>query len=687
MHGILSPSSLAVTGSTSLGDHGSVFKARFKVTLRVYNVTEVEEAINSDIEHEIQALFDLHHNHILRFYEKTYYGGQLAIVTEDAEGGSLKRAIRLRRLDWGDKTRIANQIAQGLAYLHLREIVYRDLKSASVLLTKDGMTVKLCDFGMPTIKDMMASKSPRYHDARAVRWMAPELLKTSRPRYSSKSDIFAFGVLMWEMAANCTVPFKSQSDDKSIIEWVKVGGRETLPLDTPLNYQFWVEQCWDHDADKRPCATDIDIVVLEVNYGSNDGESFPPSNHSGITESCVLRLDIGTPAPLRTMHSSTGGLFHIDAPPSTRPTLASQSSTVLPSNGLANLLGVAERGDLDAQMEVASRFRDGSSGATKNDQLAFKWYRRAADQGNADAQYQLGELLNLGRVAGRSHIGAIPWYFKAANQGHASAQTALGWAYQYGRGVEVNEIESDYWYLKAAMQGHTKAHRILAGQNRRRVESISRCRLAAEQGSKNDQFSLGLMHMHGRGMEQDNLKAVQWFRKAAEQGHIDAQFNLGMMLKEGGQGIEENDEEAAAWLQKSATRGQSQSQYHLATMYEYGRGVEQNDRDAVIWYRKAADQGVSAAQFCLARMYKSGRGVVQSYQDAAIYYRKAAEQGVADAQFRLAEALERGCGVEENQVEALFWYKKAAGQGHLLAELNLDWLIFKLDGKVPPTAM
>ena len=129
-----------------------------------------------------------------------------------------------------------------------------------------------------------------------------------------------------------------------------------------------------------------------------------------------------------------------------------------------------------------------------------KRYRKAAEQGDADVQYNLGMMYFEGRGIEEDDVEAAKWYRKAAEQGNAKAQNELGDMYEYGVGVEQDDAEAVKWYRKAA-----------------------------EQGDADAQYELGDMYSIGLGVEQDDAEAVKWYRKAAEQGNVEAQCNLGEM--------------------------------------------------------------------------------------------------------------------------------------------------------------
>ena len=93
----------------------------------------------------------------------------------------------------------------------------------------------------------------------------------------------------------------------------------------------------------------------------------------------------------------------------------------------------------------------------KNYTEAVKWYRKAAEQGLADAQFSLGDCYPEGEGVTQNMTEAVKWFRKAAEQGLADAQFALGACYQSGTGVTQNKAEAKKWHQKAADQGNEYA--------------------------------------------------------------------------------------------------------------------------------------------------------------------------------------------------------------------------------------
>ncbi|WDI31926.1 tetratricopeptide repeat protein [Hyphococcus flavus] len=132
-----------------------------------------------------------------------------------------------------------------------------------------------------------------------------------------------------------------------------------------------------------------------------------------------------------------------------------------------------------------------------DDAEAVRLWRRAAEKGNASAQYNLGWAHANGRGVAQNDVEAARWYRKAAEQGDAAAQNSLGAAYEQGRGVAQNDVEAVRWFRLAAEQDHVLA-----------------------------QYNLAWMYENGRGVAKDLDEAIRWYRKAAENGDEKAQNAL-----------------------------------------------------------------------------------------------------------------------------------------------------------------
>jgi TPR repeat protein len=186
------------------------------------------------------------------------------------------------------------------------------------------------------------------------------------------------------------------------------------------------------------------------------------------------------------------------------------------------------------------------------------WYRKAADQGDAKAQFIVGTLYFTGQGVPQDYVQSAAWLRKSAEQGDADAQNGLGLLYDLGQGVPQDYSQAVEWYRKAADQGLPAA-----------------------------QFSLGFRYAHGHGVTQDYAQAATWYRRAADQGNAKAQNNLGD-LYEHGQGVPQDYALAVVWYRKAADQGNTVAQFGLGSLYFAGRGVSQDNTEAYFWFNVAA---------------------------------------------------------------------------------------------------
>jgi TPR repeat protein len=228
-------------------------------------------------------------------------------------------------------------------------------------------------------------------------------------------------------------------------------------------------------------------------------------------------------------------------------------------------------------------------GANADATKAVYWCQKAAQQGYAEGQFNLGEHFRTGNGVSKDSVKAVYWTRKAADQGYERAQFNLGLMYKSGEGVEQDAVQAVHWWLKAADQGF----------------AIAQC-------------DLGLMYRRGEGVEQDAVQAVHWYRKATVQGCAQAQYRLGFMY-EGGEGVEQDAVQAVHWYRKAAVQGGATAQFSLGVIYLNGEGVLRDWHEAGLWLQKAVDQGHTQAHFFLGHLKEHQ----DDYQAAIVHYRAA----------------------------------------------------------------
>ena len=130
-------------------------------------------------------------------------------------------------------------------------------------------------------------------------------------------------------------------------------------------------------------------------------------------------------------------------------------------------------------------------------------WRPLAEQGDTEAQFNLGVMYDEGRRIPRDAVEAVHWYHKAAGQGHVEAQYRLGAMYAGGEGVPENYTEATRWL-----------------------------RMAAEQGHAETQYSLGVVYERSAGVPENNAQAYAWYIVAAAQGDAHAKYSKERIAEE-----------------------------------------------------------------------------------------------------------------------------------------------------------
>ena len=295
-------------------------------------------------------------------------------------------------------------------------------------------------------------------------------------------------------------------------------------------------------------------------------------------------------------------------------------------------------------------YADFESGLTaaKNGEFeqALLIWEPVAEEGNIDAQFNLGLMYDHGMGVLQSYEQAIYWYTKAAKQGGIGAQHNLGVIYDLGEGALQDYEKAAYWYTQAA-----------------------------EQGNLDSQYNLGHMFAYGQGVSKDYEKALYWYTKAAEQEDGYAQYNIGVMHLNG-EGANQSYINAAFWIKLSIDNGVEEAKA-LWDEFELWKYVDTSaDLDKAIEYAEAGEiekaeielynisqlamEGNPKAMCEFGTMYmKEGYWIVQSDESAVEWWLKSANSGYAPCQFSVGSAYLIGKGIEKDLSQAKHWLQKA----------------------------
>jgi TPR repeat protein len=223
--------------------------------------------------------------------------------------------------------------------------------------------------------------------------------------------------------------------------------------------------------------------------------------------------------------------------------------------------------------------KEGDKGTTRYKE-AMHWFRIAANDGNAAAQFSIGFMYENGLGADLDYNEAMRWYREAATRGNIAAFMNIGDMYIRGEGRKQDYPEGLGWYQKAAERGYSPAY-----------------------------YAIGYYHENGQGVPQDDAEALSWYQKAAELDNASAKDKVGYFY-ENGKSVKQDYVSALHWYQEAAKQNNSRSKYHIGIFYALGRAGLPNDMgQAHAWIEEArAGNVVDAFQWLVRNPLDAGDG-------------------------------------------------------------------------------
>ena len=261
-----------------------------KVFSAVSGTTKEMENVKKTVNREVRTNAKLRSNHIVQFYGfyEDLSHNEMGLVMELMNDSLHKKLVSYRE---EDKTVLketpalflewAWHMAGGLAYLASQKICHRDVKSANFLFD-EKKRLRVADFGLAmTISDISSySLAHTTNMVGTTAWMSPELLDadsddegeagdSSKLPYTESSDVYAFGVVLWEMVT-CEKPWAGKTVT-SISKRVAKGERPSLPADCTGEYCKLIEDCWSQDPTDRPTFAFIQHRLRKLQVGKPRG--------------------------------------------------------------------------------------------------------------------------------------------------------------------------------------------------------------------------------------------------------------------------------------------------------------------------------------------------------------------------------------------------------------------------------
>ncbi|KAE8629532.1 hypothetical protein XENTR_v10000518 [Xenopus tropicalis] len=251
----INPSELTFMKELGSGLFGVVrlgkWRAQYKVAIKAIREGAMSE---EDFIEEAKVMMKLTHLKLVQLYGVCTQQRPIYIVTEFMEHGCLLNYLRQRHGQFSPDILLSmcQDVCEAMSYLEQNNFIHRDLAARNCLVNDAGV-VKVSDFGMTryVLDDQYTSSCGAKFP---VKWSPPEVFNYSR--FSSKSDVWSFGVLMWEVFTEGKMPFESYSNVE-VVEMVTRGERLYRPkLATKIIYSVMVA-CWHEKPEGRPKFFDL----------------------------------------------------------------------------------------------------------------------------------------------------------------------------------------------------------------------------------------------------------------------------------------------------------------------------------------------------------------------------------------------------------------------------------------------
>ena len=263
---MVSRSSITVGDSIGAG----AFKTVHDGSLHGQRVAILKMRTGVQIGDELKALIKLgRHPNLVRFLGLCAEGPQPLIITEFAPLGSLDNFLSDRegQVPMAPKMAMVQQICSGMAAIAEQALLHRDLAARNVLVfaydaaSARTTLVKISDFGLAISSYGATHAYGNQREQVPFRWMPPEALR--RRKFSEKSDVWAFGVTLWELMTDAEIPYALVPSDETVAERVIAGMRLSEPPNCPAWLWTLMLSCWADTADARPKFQELLVEMMQ----------------------------------------------------------------------------------------------------------------------------------------------------------------------------------------------------------------------------------------------------------------------------------------------------------------------------------------------------------------------------------------------------------------------------------------
>jgi len=253
---VINFSSLTIGQKVGQGGFGIVYRGMYNQTPVAIKQIKLEGLIQVNIEDfvaEASTMSKLSpHPNVVLFRGVTLPPDPFSIVVDFCEGGSLIDLLYSDKVISNvEKLSFIRDIAQGMCHLHKGvngiAVIHRDLAVRNILLSR-GNKAMVSDFGMARIMNQTENSRITKQEIGPIKWMAPESIE--KRIYSVKSDVFSFGVVIWEIITR-KQPWETLTGGQ-VSHKVIIGERMEIPSNCSKDLHEIIESCWKQNPEERP---------------------------------------------------------------------------------------------------------------------------------------------------------------------------------------------------------------------------------------------------------------------------------------------------------------------------------------------------------------------------------------------------------------------------------------------------
>jgi len=244
-------------------------------------------------------------------------------------------------------------------------------------------------------------------------------------------------------------------------------------------------------------------------------------------------------------------------------------------------------------------------GLEKNENKAYKWTLKAAEEGDRYAMYNIGLAYLYGRGTEVNYMKAVRWFNAAYEKDVIGSATQLAFCYAKGFGVQKDLNKAIEYYKQDVGKNYQEAYSGLGWayeSNKNYTDALEMYKQVSGRHQGWAEARVGSMYQYGNGVNKNHFDAVTWYKKAAAHGSSFAMNKMGWFYEKGMGSTSRSYSNAFYWYEKAAQLGHAMGQTNLAHMYEKGWGVAKNLPIAIEWYKSAAQKGSAYAQKRLKKL-------------------------------------------------------------------------------------